>query len=340
MDTPSVEQAPVPAAPAPKPARRFSLFGSKRTRFLLNIGCVPVMLVGTFLLLLVLNVTSFWQAPSWVSDPQTYLASGRILLSLATVGGLQALATWAVGLAAALLGLRAAAGQGAYVARRLEVVRRRIEIAAWAIVALRLVLVLVVMAAVVYLYTSFFGFRLSWDLADEAAGFVSQYPAALGLALAICLAQWLAGPLLRLRFSAALGALAGAWAQDRDQRPWLALSLRLGSELAGMVGVLWVMSLLRILAGVAFDPLVYPVLPQYPDLFPLLPPRTAAIATGLLILAAVLVFHTLLQIGLTQLALNAASRRLAHPPKPNFYDRTGETFREMARSSRPKGETG
>lgn len=329
-----------PAAAGRKPARRINLFGSKRTRLLLNIGCVPVVLIGTLMLLLVINVTTFFQAPSWVSDKQAYLVTGRLLISLATVGGLQALATWAVGLAAVLFGLRAAAGQGAYVAKRLEVVRRRMEVTAWAIIALRIVLLAVLVISVLYLYTMVFGFRLTWDLADEAASFITQYPVVLGLALIIILAQWLIGPLLRLRYSVTLGAAAGAWSPDRDQRPWLALSLRLGSELAGLLGILWGISLLRILAGVIFDPLVYPALPQYPDLFPLLPPRTAALASALLLGAIALLVHTFLQIGLTALAVNAAKRRLASPPKAGFYTRTGEMFRQFAKASVPKGGAG
>lgn len=326
--------------PAPMPRR--SIFArvlvSKRGRLALRIGCVPAVILGTLLAILALSLLIFFQAPPSIPDPMSYLVGGRLALSLIAVAGFQALASWVLGLAGALIGMRAASGQGAFVRRRLAVLWRRVNIAAWTVVGLRVVLVLVVAVAALYLFTPVLGYHLRWDIADEIANFWPRYIPFLIVVILVCLAQWLVGPLLRLRYSLALGALGGAASQTRDQRPWLALSLRLGMDLAGLLTIAWGGTLLRILLGVIFDPVTYPSIPQYPDFFPLLSPRGGSIATALAFLAAGALIHTALQVTLTWLATSAAGKRQGAPVYQGFYEKAGQFFKGVAKSSVPKGE--
>lgn len=308
----------------------------RRRRLLITIGCLPVTIITALALILVLNFVFFFQAPTWIPDKTSYLVAGRLLLSLGTLASMQMLVTWGIGLMAAFMGLRAAAGQGGLLIRRLAVIRRRLEIGTWAVVALRLVVVLILVASAAYLFTSLLGFHLAWDFADSFSLFVSRYPALFGLAASICLAQWLIGPFLRLRYSLALGALAGAWTRDRDYRPWLALSLRLGMGLAGLLALIWGITIVRLTVGIIFDPVGYPSLPQYPDLFPLLPPGAASAAMLTLQVAGLVLLHSVIQVILTQVALNSARARLARPKRLTFYAATAQSFRELAKADVPQ----
>jgi hypothetical protein len=336
METPASTETKAP--PARSAGQRLRFFGTRHGRLLINLGCVPLVLVLTLSLIGFVSFVTFFRVPQGIVDKASYVAGGRLIIGVIASIGLQTLATWALGLIAALFGLRAAAGQGALVKRRLEVLWRRTVVGAWAIVALRMVFIVVVIFGAIQIYTTLFGFQLSWDVADELFLFLRRYPIVLVIAFGIVLVQWLVGPLLRLRLSLALGLLAGTWAEDRDQRPWLALTLRLGTELGGLVLLMWSFTLTRILLGVIFDPLGTGALGQYPDLFPALPPRAAGLATLLVSVALVLVVHTVLQVGLTQLAVNSAQRRLSNPKPATFYTKTGTFFKELARASVSKGE--
>jgi hypothetical protein len=318
-------------------AKRFS---GKRNRRLLNIGCLPVVAIATLALLLIMNAAWFWQAPSWATDPRAYLASGRLILSIGSVSGLQMVVTWGIGLMASLVGIQAATGQGGLLVCRLEVIRRRVGFTAWAVVGFRLILIGLAIIAGLLWYTNIFGFRLSFGPADDAWSILNHYPAYSVIVLIVVVTQLLVGPLLRLRYSLALGALAGTWTRDRDQRPWLALSIRLGLGLAGLVGLLWGAAAVRLLAAIAFDPAGYPSIAQYPDVFSRLPPSATTIAVLASLATGVLVFHTALQLILTAVVLAMARARMARPTIPGYYAVTASAFRDLARSNALDGGSG
>lgn len=248
--------------------------------------------------------------PSWVVDVPSYRVVRQIAAALAVLVMLQLLAVWWLGLHAALSGALAAAGGGSNLPMRLRVARRRARPAAWGVAAVRLLFVLV--AALSWLVAT--GVLGGYDLAAYDVVKAGRNAPQLFLAAVVLgTLSLLVGPFTRLRYSAALGALAGALAERLSLRGWLGVSARLGAGLAGVLGLLWSAAVATLIVLVRVDPFYSSRSPlrRFPGPYSTLDPAVSSwLYAGW---AAILLSGVLLagQIALTPLLVRLARRALA-----------------------------
>jgi hypothetical protein len=291
----------------PSPARRT---GSRRSRRLVRVGCIPATLLLTACLLPLFNLVTLQRAPLWVSNPREYLANQWMLRTLIMLAVIQLLGTWGLGLATASSGTVAARGQGSWLRPRLQIARRRTLVFALALALVRLILLLVIALAVVWNYVPLFGVRLDWfDLSDLWKAF-KVFPIWVAGALVSGLLYWIVGPFLRLWYSSALGALAATWSKQRQEQVWLAFSARLGAGLAGVLALLWGGALITLIILSIFDP-HYSTQSVYPDLFPHQPHYIAQIIGAALVILIWVTLCTTGQLVLPEVFIWQAKRRLA-----------------------------
>jgi hypothetical protein len=119
---------------------------------------------------------------------------------------------------------------------------------------------------------------------------------------------WLTAPFLRVRFSAALGALAGTWSYRPDERTSTALAARLGIGLAGLLALMWGATILLLVLLAAVNPAsryTYGYYNPYPSPTP---PDGSQIAVAIFAAAAVLLGS---QLVFAELLIRVTRRRLA-----------------------------
>jgi hypothetical protein len=195
-------------------------------------------MVCSALLVAVAALIAYANAPSWVLNTREWVIAGRLSVSAGVLGGIQLLLSWGLGMFGARGGALAAKGQGRNLARRLRIVRRRLFVPSLALVFVRIALLGVVALAVIYAYSELLGpgvFTGLPGLLRPATG----YGLFVLAAVALLVPHWLIGPFLRVRYSTALGALAGTWARRDADRTALALSARLGAGLTGALALVW-----------------------------------------------------------------------------------------------------
>jgi hypothetical protein len=206
--------------------------------------CLPI---GLFSLL------AFSQPPSWVTNIREYQVNGRLgliftLLLLAAVA-----VTIILGIAAALAGASAAGGGGESLRGRLRIVRRRLRPFVAAAAFLRLALIGTFALGAAYAYGRMFGPRLNTGLPGTVREIIGPDPMGWAL-LAAVLVPWLIGPLLRVRLSTAVGALAATFTHGRIERTAYALGARFGLGLSAVLGGLWLLSGIMLVIQTIVDP--------------------------------------------------------------------------------------
>ncbi len=222
----------------------------RRWRRVLQIGCLPLTLAGSGALVLIFAL--FGSAPPpWVSTPRDYLIAGRIGGALAALGIIQLGLSWLLSLLGALAGAGAA---GSRPGHRLRIVGRRLRVLAAAVAAVRIGLIGMGLLTVIHAYTNWLGSPVSEGILGilRLPAFKSVPAWLAGCILAV---QGVIGPFLRLRYSAALGALAAALAPPRrPDRLAAALTARLGADLAGALAVIWGWAILSLAIVTLLDP--------------------------------------------------------------------------------------
>ncbi len=219
-------------------------------RAIYRFGCAPALLIGVGLAMALSLAFTLGDVPIWVPNPRSYRVGRALGALVLVVVGSQMLATWWLGLHAAVAGANAAAGGGANLPNRLRVAQLRALPAAWGLFALRvLLLALLALAWLVAI-----GAVGSYDLdADDLLRAARLLPWLLRAAAGVAVLSLLIGPFLRLRYSATLGALAGALAERLTLRGWLGASARLGAGLVGVFGLLWGTALATLAAAIRYD---------------------------------------------------------------------------------------
>jgi hypothetical protein len=123
-----------------------------------------------------------------------------------------------------------------------------------ALLIVRLAILSVIGLALVYAFTSIFGSRLYWELTNIARLVLqAQLPLTL-ITIGLLLLVWFLGPILRIRVSTALGALAGTFGKTAQSAVSQAISARLALGLAGVLTLLWGGSALGLVLTMLNDP--------------------------------------------------------------------------------------
>jgi hypothetical protein len=206
--------------------------------------CLPTVLFG---------LLAFTRPPSWVTNVREYQINGRLglmllLLEMAVLG-----VTILLGIAASLSGASAAGGGAESLRARLGIVRKRFRSYVAATILLRLAVVGLFALAGVYAYSRVLGPRLNTGLPGSTRELIGPDPIGWGLAILV-LIPWIIGPALRVRISAAAGALAATFTHGRIQRTSYALGARFGLGFMAVLGGLWLFSGVALLIQTIVDP--------------------------------------------------------------------------------------
>ncbi len=216
-------------------------------------GCLPVTLLVAVCGLVFLNIVTYRRAPSWISDPSEFLFSGHMMVSLGMLTAMQLMATWLMGLLSAASAGTLAAKPRSSIRRRLAVVRRRVRIATWAVLMLRLGLLLGLAIAWLFMMTVFDGSLLPNFVVDLFRVLRMGRGLFVVPAAGLMLISFFVGPFLRMRYSLAIGVWAATFTPHHDERPWVAASARLGAGLLGVLGILWGVSAITLFGLAVVD---------------------------------------------------------------------------------------
>lgn len=279
-----------------------------------QIGCLPLVVIVTGLCLLLINLIAFRNAPYWIPDPLPYLLSRRLGLSLGILGITQLALSWILGSIASVAATLSFGEQKA----SLQIARRRVSVAAWAVVLVRLALLLGLAIATLYTLTDIFGIRLRLDIVGEFIAAFRAAPWLILVAIWLLLLQGLVGPFLHLRYSLALGMLAATWSKQPDERTWLALSARLGADLSGVIASLWGAGLALLLWLMLVDPRHGSPTTSF-TFFPSLYTEASQILVAALLIALLVPLHAAGQIILPPLYIKLARLRMAKRRESTNY---------------------
>ncbi len=283
----------------------------RRWQRALRLGCLPVAVLGGLLVTGLANAATAAPPPPWAYyDPRSHLIRGHLAVSAGTLAVLQMLATWLMGLLAAVQAGRAVPGQAVRLGPRLKVVRRQLRNAVWAVVALRLMLLAVALLGGVLVFTRWLGQPVTVEGATRIQRAFEARPVLMLLPAGLVAAQLLAGPFLRLRTSAALGALGAALAGQAERRAWGAAAARLGAGLALALALIWGAAGSVLLLIVSYDPFYSARYAGLPTMYPLLPDYISRVLTASLVVGALAGINLLGQIALPSLYAWLAGRVL------------------------------
>ncbi len=271
-----------------------------------QIGCLPLVIIVTGLFLLLTNLVAFRNAPYWIPDPLPYLLSRRLGLSLGILGIAQLALSWMLGSIASVAATMSLGEQKT----SLQIARRRVSVAAWAVVLLRLALLLGLAISTLYTLTGIFGVRLRLDIVGEFIAAFREAPWLILVAIWLLLLQGLVGPFLHLRYSLALGVLAATWSRQSDERAWLALSARLGADLSGVIAALWGAGVALLLWLTIVDPRHGSPIASF-ILFPSLYTEATQILLAALLIILLVPLHATGQILLPPVYIKLARLRMA-----------------------------
>ncbi|HLV44556.1 MAG TPA: hypothetical protein VKY39_06340 [Aggregatilineales bacterium] len=297
--------------------RRLDALTWRRIQRLSRVGCIPLLVLVTVALLFFYRFVTYQTAPPWISDYRSYAVGGRLGLSLWTLGALQLGMTWFLGLYAAATAAGSVSA-GASLRPRLQIVYRRSLVYLLAVLLLRLVLLLLLALGAVYVFTDWLGIPVDVNGAIQLERTVQREPVLPLIAGGMLLVQIVFGPLLRLRGSAALGALAGALTPMPSKRLWAGLNARLGLGLVGGLSLTWGTALVEIAANLIYRPPTDPMLPSQPlpPLFSGVPSYTNTLLTICVLIIAGVGVYLAGQIILPFLYTALARRRLQRRPAP------------------------
>lgn len=252
--------------------RRLDTLSWRRLQRLSRVGCIPLLALVTLAVLIFYRFVTYQTTPPWINDYRSYAVAGRLGLSLWTLGALQLGMTWFLGLFAAA-SAAGALSVGAALRPRLRVVYRRSRVYLLALLLLRLVLLALLALGAVYVFTDWLGTPVDVNGAAQLERTMRREPVLPLVAGGLLLVQIVFGPLLRLRGSAALGALAGALTPAPSKRAWAGLNARLVTGLAGGLGLIWGTAIAEIALNLIYRAPSEPMYSSqpFPPLFPDVP---------------------------------------------------------------------
>jgi hypothetical protein len=230
--------------------RRWSPARRRRISALVTLAAIPLCVC---LPIALVSLVSFSQPPGWVTNVREYQVNGRLGLIFTLLLLVVVAVTVLLGIAAALAGATAAGGGGKSLRARLRIIRRRFRPYIAAAIFLRLSLIGAVALAAFYAYGRLFGLRLNTGLPGGVRELIGPDPMGWGLLVAL-LIPWLIGPLLRVRLSTAVGALAATFTHGRIERTAYALGARFGLGLMAILGGLWLLSVVVLIIQTIVDP--------------------------------------------------------------------------------------
>lgn len=250
-DAPAV----VTSLPA-KPSARPTHISRRSWRRILSI----VLVLGIFLCLLLptafLALFGFNNPPSWITDPYEYKVSSSLALAASVITFAIIAMSWLLGVVGAIAGGNALGGASRSLRRRLHIVRRRLAVITAMAVWLRISLLSILVIASVFAYTRYLGPQVQSGLPLTIREVVGRNTFSLIL-VAITVIFWLVAPILRTRYSTALGALAASYTKGRTERVSYALGARFGIELLGTLGGLWGTTIILLVVLSIVDPSSY-----------------------------------------------------------------------------------
>ncbi len=277
---------------AENPTERRGIAGWSRSerRWLIRFACATLALLGSLSLIVIITMITYRESPPWIGDVRVWRISGRLRLAVFALTGIQLILTWGMGLLGAVGGAAGYTTRGA-LRPRLVVQRRKIAAGVWTVLSVRLMLLVVLLLAGVFAFTSLLGHPFSASSLEHTLLVRPVLPLAAGFLILIHL---LAGPWLRLRYSLALGALAASRTASASRRGWSAVTARFGAGLAGILALIWGSALATLGALTAFDPFYtnqsYDVIPW---IFPHIPASISQVlAVSLVSVVALGVYMT------------------------------------------------
>ena len=182
-------------------------------RRLLQIIYLPAVVLLVLWMLTFFAVATYRNAPQWVTDARSWAIGGRLGLTLWSLVGLQLVMAWLLGLVTAV-GAAQAVSLGADLRRRFRVVRRRVRVYLAGLLLVRLVLLAVLLAGAVFVFTDWLGPAIDVTGAGQLGRTLNRRPVPPLLTGGLLLVQMLAGPFLRVRSSLALGLLAASFTPE------------------------------------------------------------------------------------------------------------------------------
>lgn len=277
-----------------------------RRRWLLRFVCLVLALLGSLSLVGFITVITYRDAPSWITDVQSWRITGRLSAAGLALVSLQLILAWGLGLLGAIGGAAGFTTRGA-LRPRLIVQRRKMAAAAWALLGVRLALLLILLLAGALTLTPWLGHPFDASELEHTLLARPLLPVAAGCLLLVHL---VAGPWLRLRYSLTLGALAAAYTSVASRRRWSAVTARLAAGLAGILTLIWGSALGVLAVATAFDPFYTSQRSQMiPRLFPHVPSSIDEVLTVSLVIAVGLGVYLAGQIVLPGVTIWLAERR-------------------------------
>ncbi|HOA23920.1 MAG TPA: hypothetical protein PK801_06080 [Aggregatilineales bacterium] len=305
-------------AEPPGRLQRLRQFSARRMRRLLQIIYLPAVVLLVLWMLTFFAVATYRNAPQWVTDARSWAIGGRLGLTLWSLVGLQLVMAWLLGLVTAV-GAAQAVSLGADLRRRFRVVRRRVRVYLAGLLLVRLVLLAVLLAGAVFVFTDWLGPAIDVTGAGQLGRTLNRRPVLPLLTGGLLLVQMLAGPFLRVRSSLALGLLAASFTPKRDERVWAALNARLGAGFASILGAVWSVAIAAFVLLLIYDPAYEIGMPRVytygpfnviPNLFPGVPEYMAQVLTVMAAVSAAVAIHLTGQIVLPLFIRWIAMRRL------------------------------
>lgn len=282
----------------------------RRVRRLAEVAFLPALVLVIVWFLALFAFATHRNPPPWVTDVRSWAIGGQLGLSVAMLLCLQLALVWLLGLVTAVGGARAVSA-GAELRPRFRIVRRRVRVVVAGLLLARLVLLLVLLAGAVFVYTDWLGPSIDVTGAIQLVRTLNRRPVLPLLAGGLLLVQMLAGPFLRVRASLALGLLGASLTRRRGDRVWGALNARLGAGLAAILGAVWAVAVAGLVFLSIYDPTHEPgAFRDLPNLFPSVPEYMAQVLTVMLAVSAATAIFLAGQIVLPLVVRAIALRRL------------------------------
>ena len=217
---------------------------------LLSGGCFVFVVFGSALIILI--VVLLIRAPSYIFDPaeiREFLVGSRLSAALIILILAQAFTSYLLGLLSAS-SAAAITHPDANPTPRTRIIGRRLLLPGITALLVKLGVIAVGGLGLIVTSTDWLGPRVDFgpiDWFDSSTHFL-WYAAAV-----VFVPVWLAEPFLRIRYSAALGALAGTWASARRDKLALGLTARLAFGLMGVLAGIWGITLMTMVHRVTED---------------------------------------------------------------------------------------
>lgn len=273
-----------------------------------------VLVLGIFLCVLaptaLMSLFGFNNPPSWITNPFEYRVTSALALSASVIMLAVIAMTWLLGVVGAVAGANVLGGGARSLTRRLSIAGKRVAVVTVMAVCLRVSLLIVLAIAAVFAYGIAVAPQIQSGLPYTFREVIGRNRVTLIL-LAITTVFWLIAPILRTRYSTALGALAATFTQGRTERVSFALGARFGMELLGTLSGLWGTSTLLLIVLSIVDPSSY----RASQPLPVGPLEIQGIPIAVLLVTAFAVLYGIGQVVLAQVYRQWAASRMKNKQK-------------------------